>query len=222
MMDSARTADGAFWLSKARTDPAWQRRGVATAILEAAAVRGRRRRLHALRLWTNADNRSGNEAARRNGFREVARFFGSLGRPLLEPPRSNAHVPRTRLWPEVRGSTLLADGHGYIPADWHFVRWSRGLARHPAVASVRQVGGAILASRSLRGLKPLHGWFAFAVLRGPTAAALREGRRLAGAAGTDRAFVYLPAIPAYRRSARGAGFRTVAWGTEAIVYERRL
>jgi len=222
MMDTAPTADGSLWLSKARTDPRWQRQGVARAILAAAADRAARRGLRSLRLWTNADNASGNAAARRNGMREVARFFGALAHPLKEDPDPTALVPVSKVWSAVRGSRVIADGRGFVPAAWHFVRWSRSLLHHPSLAMVRESRGAVLASPALDRREFAHGWYAFAVLRGPVAATLREGRRIAAAAKADRAFVYLPAKPAYRRSSRAAGFRTVEWGTEAVVYERRL
>ena len=222
MMDTAPTADGALWLSKARTDPAWQRKGVARAVIGAAVERARRRGLGALRLWTNADNASGNIASRKAGMWEVARFFGAMARPLREVPRSTEAASRSQVGATVLSSPVLADGKGYVPADWHFVRWSRRLLRHPSMEIVREHRGAVLASRALARRSFPYGWFAFAVLRGPVTAALREGRRIAGAMEADRAFVYLPARPAYRRASRAAGFETLDWGTEAVVYERRL
>lgn len=212
---------GDLWLSKARTDRAYRRQGINSAVLERAAEIGRRRGHRHLRLWSNAPNVAGNATATANGFREVARFFGALRPALRKAPGSTILREASEAVREGRRSPTVRDLNGYVHWEEYFIPLTREVIDHAiATDGLRRLGGEYLLTPKVR--PEIRPWFGFQILGSRVVAGLREGGRLAGTQGAPRAFTYLPDAPRYRRAARTAGYRTVGWGSNAILYERRL
>ena len=222
MMNTVDCLGGGLWLSMARTDPDYRRKGVASALLERAVREGKVRGHRQVRLWSNADNPAGNATARANGFREVGRFFGALHDPAKGRLLSHVAYDAAAVWELTRDSPLVAGGGGYIHLEWSFLPYTRGIAEEIVERGwVRTLGESVLACRSEEHFEALD-WLEFTILAGNVTTALREGSRLAGFRGAGGAFTYLPQLPAHHRSARAAEYRVVPWATDAVLFEKGI
>ena len=63
--------DGSGWLSMARTDPTWRRRGVAIFLQQKIAAYARQRGVGTLRLVVSSENKPSIKACKKGGFRRV-------------------------------------------------------------------------------------------------------------------------------------------------------
>ncbi len=215
--------DGSAWLHAARTQPAHRREGVATALMHGCEAVARRRHRTAMRLWAEAGNVASVQANRRYGFRERGRFT-RLRAPATDshgPPRLEKIPADARLWAPLRASPFLRRTGGYHYHDFYFQRLTRpvaeDLARHGALWRFGPNGISLSGGFEAGGLdlqiEPLFGSLGDILCAAPGIAASR---------GAERVETFLPRDPGVARIARGAGFRRMEWGRDAILFERRL
>lgn len=217
--------DGSGWLSMARTDPAWQRRGVALFLQQQIASDARRKRIRVLRLWTHSRNRRSIRVCLRGGFKQVCEAT-HISCPL--PPRKLERKPRParplskkEMVPLLK-SEYLAKMNGYFARKWHFMKASPGLfwslARRQELY-FQDESSFILTSPEID-----FGEYSCsaAILGGspkPTLRAVRETARICGAA---RLGCFVPYDPHIIRSARLVGYRVDPWATHCLVFEKKL
>ncbi len=214
--------DGSAWLHAARTHPAHRREGVATALMHRCESVSRRRHRTAMRLWAEAANVASVEANRRYGFRERGRFSrlrapaASRQAPCLEEIPADA-----RLWAALRRSPFLRGAGGYHYHDFYFQRLTRrvvdDLATHGAMWRFGSNGLSLSGGFAEGGLD-----LQVEPLFGSLAEILRAAPGIAASRGAERVETFLPRDPGVARIARGAGFRRMEWGRDAILFERRL
>ncbi len=216
--------DRECWLHALRVDPAYRRRGVATALLEHRLARARRLGARVARLDTSEDNVAVLRLMRRYGFRRVERAtsYGATA-AAVDPPRRARMAELDALWSLGRGRLLQED-----------YAW-RGLARSDVARAIRlgrcfvfdgRAGPAALAIAEVQGAaRGAHGHRSRLRVRllagsaGAMRALLSSLRGEARRSRVERATV-LPPAPLWR-TVRAAGYRR-RWREAILVFERRL
>ena len=210
------------WLHALRVDPAHQRKGVATALLEHRLHRARRLGARVARLDTSEDNVAIHRLMRRYGFRRVERINYFHARPSAsEPPRRAAAAEIDALWRLVRGRLLHEDytARALTRADVaRAVRqgtcFAEGPSGRPTAVAIAERQGRVKSMRGTRVRVRL-----IAGSRSATRSLLRKLRGEARRAGVERAAVAPPTE--FWSAARAAGYR-LRWDDAMHVFERRL
>lgn len=215
--------DGSAWVHAARTRPAYRRQGVATALMHACEALARRRHRDAMRLWASASNRASVGANLAYGFQERARFtrmrIAAEARtpPVLQPLR-----PDAEFFARLRRSTLFRRSGGYLFHDFYFLplddRNARRLAREGALVRFGRNAASVSPDFEAAGGRGLQ----IQPVLGSLPTILRACPAIAASRGAERVESFLPHDPRVLRTAREAGFTSMEWGREAILFERRL
>ena len=216
--------DGSGWLSMARTDPDWRRRGVAVFLQRKIAAYAKRRGVGALRLWVSSENKPSLKACESGGFKrvcEAAHFSCHL----------RARKPRRKIGPSsfsqaqlesLLKSRYLAKTRGYIGYRRHFVKLTKSL-----LAQLRDQGelylsqdSTLLISRPERTFREPQS--SLVILRGPTRKSLIGAKEIALGLGARILGCYTP-YGAYEISvARKLGFISRSWGRHCVVFEKKI
>ncbi|TLZ65925.1 MAG: GNAT family N-acetyltransferase [Methanobacteriota archaeon] len=220
MMHYAPAIDGSAWLAIARTDPKFRRRGVAAALIQSFVGLASRSRVPVLRLWSAAKNAGGNASAKASGFREVARFSRVTRRAEKGAARAAAIMFETELVEEIQASPLLRLSNGYVPYERYFVSLTPANIHLLANAGtlLRVAGGIALVSA--RPEDDPDATMEFGLLAGDPVKVLRAIPAVAPGRGAKAVAGFLPHDRRALEAARMAGFETVQWGVEAVLYER--
>lgn len=216
--------DGSAWVSVARTHPAYQGKGVATALVQALEGLARMKGLAALRLWTETTNRAGIATFTKAGFREVARFARRIAPAARGKAPADLRALRLTedLWSSIETSPILALSRGYVAHGYDFVPLTRGTAH---LLANRDALWGWAGQRAL--LAHLHEWtedpaLQVTALSGDVARILRDAPRIAAARGRRWAVSFLPLDGDVLRTAEASGYRPGSWGREAILCEKTL
>jgi GNAT superfamily N-acetyltransferase len=214
--------DGSAWLHAARTHPDWRQRGVATALMASCERLARERGRTAIRLWAEAANVASVTANRKVGFVERARFT----RMRIPAGRAEGAPILTRMsWDArsrsgVQKSPLLRRAAGYVFHDFYFLRLDRAngerLAREGALWRFGRNGVSVSEDYEEAWGKDLQ----IQPLFGDLDEILRACPAIAAARGADRVESFLPHDAAFLDAARHAGFDSMEWGQEAILFEK--
>ncbi len=217
------TPGGSVWLHAARTHPDYRRQGVATALNRAAENLARKRGRTSLRLWASASNSASVAATLRSGFEERARF----ARMRLEVPRGTRGVRVRPIdlstdWSTLNASPLLERAHGYLFHDFYFLPLTRANARWLVRrGALRRFGQNIVSiSADYEGLRGED--LQVQLVAGDPDAMLAAAPGIARARGAERVESFLPHDTALLEEARAAGFDFMAWGQEAVLFEKHL
>jgi len=216
--------DGSGWLSMARTDPDWRRRGIALFLQQYVARYGAKRGLRALRLWTLATNTPAIQACAKGGFKpvcEAAHISCSIrGRRTTNP--LSAVEPMNRDMLALRQSPYLREMNHYFAYSWYFVKFTRKLLR-----KLLRRGELYLAEESIFVLAQPDMSFgapycSFALLNGPAVSSLQRVRKAAAKFGRVRLGGYVPYNVHLLKRAEEAGFKRSSWANRCIVFEKRI
>ena len=216
--------DGSAWLHAARTHPDHRRQGVATALMTECEAIARRRHRNAMRLWASASNVASVQANLRYGFRERARFtrLRAAAQPSAEMPALERLRVDAGTWSAIRASPTLRKGGGYLYHDLYFLRLERSVAERLARGGALWAFGSSGLSLSLDETEGRGTDLQVEPLFGSVSEVLRLAPGLAAARGAERVETFLPRDAALRSVARGAGFRLMEWGRDAVLFERLL
>lgn len=213
--------DGSAWISSARTHPDYRRKGVAAAIMKACEDHAEKDGANALRLWTEVDNPAGRALASKMGFKEVGRFAqmtapsrpGVLGEELVKLRYADD------MWSAVETSELMRATQSHSALGFGFVRISK-----PVLKALVGDGFVFGWDRNIATLS----WRIFAgcsileaqLLRGDFAEALSDLRTIAGENDIERVYSWLPHIEGVLDTAKRAGYASIEWGKEALLFEK--
>ncbi len=214
--------DGSAWLHAARTHPEHRREGIATALMSRCESLARQRHRNAMRLWASVHNVASVNANRKYGYRERGRFTRmrlEVGRGAeagrLEP------VDLARDWPLLRDSALLRQSRGFVFHDFYFMPLTRDVAAWLARReSLMRFGGNVVCLSPGVEDPSGHG-MQIHLVAGDAGEILRAARWIAAGRRAEDVQVFLPHDPFLLGTARRAGFRLMAWGREAVLFEMR-
>ena len=214
--------DGSAWLHAARTHPDYRRQGVATELMSRCESLARQRHRNAMRLWASAANVASVSANRKYGYRERARFTRmEVAVRSGETPRPERLDIGASTWASIRASAILELSAGYLFHDFYFLRLDRGqTARLVREGALWRVGGGGVSVSP--GLSEDGGGLQVQPLFGDLRAFLRAAPTLAAVLGARRAETFLPHRADVLAAARAAGYRSMEWGREAILFEKPL
>jgi GNAT superfamily N-acetyltransferase len=122
--------DGSGWLSMARTDPEWQRHGVALALQSHIAGYARRKKMKFLRLWVLSENKPSIMTCTRAGFKPICEAAHVSSNRRLKRNSGQAPLPnpmKTTLLESMFKSPYVAKMNGYFAYKRHFVKMSKDL-----------------------------------------------------------------------------------------------
>ena len=215
--------DGSGWLSMARTDPAWRRRGVAVSLQHYIAAYARQRRIRALRLWIVSWNKPSIGACKKGGFKQIceaAHVFRSLrsaNRGKVKPSSTSSEKLQLLL-----KSSYAAKTQGYIGYQRHFVKLSK-----PLLTQLQEHGDLYLIEDSALLVTAPDKLFRIlqsnlTILEGPMAKSLTRAEEIAQGMHARRLSTYIPYNPYEISVAKQHGFRRTPWGKHCLVFEKEI
>jgi len=216
-------SDGSGWLSMARTDPAWQRRGVAILLQQKIADYARKNGVKALRLMVGAWNKPSLKASERGGFRAVCETAVVRRRLGTKKPHWNPTPISTKLeLGSLLESTHLIKVGGYIGYRRTFLKLTRDALRalHDEGELYRREDSVLLVSKPDKVFR--YPQSSLVVLQGPLGQSLIRGKEIAQSLGARVLTWYAP-YDFYEISvARKLGFNRPAWGKHCFVFEKKI
>lgn len=219
-----RCIDGSGWLSAARTDPDWRRRGVAIFLQRKIAAYAKRRRVGTLRLLVSSQNRPSLRTCEKGGFKrvcETARISCNLRTKRPRAKASPSSYSQTQLQSLLK-SRYLAKTRGYIGYRRHFLKLTTGLLKQLRDQGELYSTGdsTLLITRPQRTFRELHS--SLTILGGPIAKSLKEAKGIAQGMGARILSSHIP-YNAYEISvAKRLGFRSRPWGKHSVVFEKKI
>jgi GNAT superfamily N-acetyltransferase len=224
MTNFEKSIDGNGWLSMARTDPVWRRRGVATFLQREIAAHAKRRGVRALRLWVSSWNTPSLKACESGGFRRVCEAAHLSCRIRARKKRrkiSSSHPAKVAMRLLLK-SRYVAKTGGYIGYKRHFVKLTENLLIQ--LRNEHQVylteGSALLVSRPERIFREPQS--SVVILHGPTGKSLSHAKEIAQGLGARILSYYTPYSAHQISIARTLGFRSSLWGKHCIVFEKKI
>jgi GNAT superfamily N-acetyltransferase len=220
MTNLDRCMDESGWLSMARTDPDWRRRGVAIFLQKKIAAYAKRHHMSKLRLWVSSENKPSLNACKKGGFREVceAAHMTCRLRGKTEEKVRPTFPSRAQGSPLLK-SSYLAKTRGYIGYKRRFMKLTKPLLSKLCKGGQLYLAGdaAFLVSSPERLFREPQS--SLTILRGPMAKTLNHAKEIARSKGARILSTYIP-YSAYERSvARRLGFVASPWGRHCIVFE---
>ena len=206
--------DGTGWLSMARIDPKWRRKGIALSLQRYIISYARRRGIGALRLWTLSTNTPSIKVCRKGGFKPVceAAHISCSTRATRKPRRV------AQLSPKAMGSVrslsrspYLGKMNSYFAYKWHFVKANREL-----LGKLVRKGelfwddeSAFILTKPEISFGSPHS--SFTLLHGPALLSLRKVKETAKNFGPVGLGSYLPYNAHLLKSAKRTGFTRDPW-----------
>jgi len=224
MTNFERCVDGSGWMSMARTDPEWRRKGVALFLQRQIAVHAKQRGIIALRLWILSNNKPSIRACLKGGFKPVCEAAHISYSIRLKPLKTRMHPVNARLdtFASILRSAYLSEMNGYIAYKHHFLKASSGLLRYLLHREGLYTVGAseFILTKPERRFHTLTS--SLTILNGPLGPSLRTARKVARGLGARRLGAYLPYDSYMLRTAGKLGFKRDDWGKHSIVFEKSL
>ncbi|HUK27868.1 MAG TPA: GNAT family N-acetyltransferase [Candidatus Acidoferrales bacterium] len=215
--------DGAGWLSMARTDPAWRRKGVALFLQREIAKHAKREGINLLRLWITSDNKASILACEKGGFRRVCE--AAHIHTNLRDKRKSTATPSSASHPLIQSclkSNYLTRMNGYIGRQWHFLKPTTKLLEHlENNGELYSVGDcALLVTKPEKRFRQPQS--SLTILKGPPTRSLRLGKEIARGLNARVLSAYIPYDRYQLAAAKRVGFRRRPWGKHCIIFEKRL
>jgi len=225
MTNLDRCIDGAGWLSMARTDPNWRRKGVTLFLQRHVIAQARRRGIRALRLWTLSTNTASIKACMKGGFKPVcesAHVSCSIG-AKRKPRRIAPLSPRTMSSLKfVLESSYLVKMNGYFAYKWYFVKANRELLEKLLRKGELYWDGesAFILTKPERSFGVPYS--SVALLHDQAGPSLRKIKEVAKGFGRIWLGLYLPYDANLLRAANRTGFKRDPWAEHCIVFEKKI
>lgn len=215
--------DNSGWLSMARTDPDWRRKGIAVFLQRQIAAYAKERGITALRLWAASTNKPSVNAIRKGGFRlacEAAQITCSLRKRTKHIAPANILV-RGKLV-RYQNSKYISQMNGYMPYIRCFLKPSGSILK-----TISRRGEVYRSDESVMIVRKPERRFGklqsnFTLLEGGITASLRGVKEVATGLGAEIARGYIPYNRYQLRAAKRIGFRQARWGKHCLVFERKL
>ena len=226
-------ADGAAWLSMARTDPEYRGKRVAGFLQNVIASHAREQGLKSLRFLVNSSNTPSLRSANRGGFRpitETAHVSYSLKEGKY---RFKDDAVKVKVLSDSEASSIVSDSNyldaldGYFARGWHFEKAS---AKELRDASEK---GKVVASAELKNVflfgcaedwdpdKEDHA--TFFLLKGTFGRTLEMVKEYAASLNFGSVGAFLPYNRYLIRNALGEhSFKVDPWADHGIVFERKI
>jgi GNAT superfamily N-acetyltransferase len=216
--------DSSGWLSMARTDPKWQRHGVALALQRHIASYAQGRKIKFLRLWALSRNKGSIITCKKAGLRPIceAAHVSSKRRVKENLERTLPLSSMSMRMPRLLKSTYVAKMNGYFAYKWYFVKMSTDLLALLVRKGELYWDGEfafILTKPEIRFGRPTS---SFTPLIGTFAQSLRKVRETAEGLGRVSLGSYIPYDKYLLELARESGCRRDSWGTHCIVFEKKI
>lgn len=217
--------DGSGWVSALRTVPAWRRRGVGASLCrrcEEAALEGGS---EAIRLWTGGGNAAANALFQSLGYREVGaftRWWGEVDAEEGQMPRTVADWRDAKV--RILESRVFQASNGYVPLAMRFCRLDDGV-----MTELGNSGRLFVDVSGAPSILDTDVWMAFdrkvvelTVVGDDVSAQVATAARLGAESGLDHIGTFLPRGEPWSDWAARAGLKKGTWGTNAILYEKRI
>jgi len=225
MTNLDRCIDGAGWLSMARTDPNWRRKGVTLLLQRHVIAHARRRGIRALRLWILSTNNASIKACMKGGFNPVCESAHvSCSIRAKRKPRQLAPLsPRaTSSLKLVLESSYLAKMNGYFAYKWYFAKANRELLEKLLRKGELYWDGesAFILTKPERSFGVPYS--SVALLHDQAGPSLRKIKEVAKGFGRIWLGLYLPYDANLLRAANRTGFKRDPWAEHCIVFEKKI
>ncbi|HXY83264.1 MAG TPA: GNAT family N-acetyltransferase [Candidatus Saccharimonadales bacterium] len=214
--------DGSGWLSMARTDPDWQRKGVARFLQRELARRARNSGIGILRLWTLSTNPAAISACEKGGFHRiceavhVSHSFRFKQHVRGRNSSSGRSFKSTR---SIHTSSYLSKTRGYLGYKRHFVRASDTLIER--ISGRRELCFEDASTFILTKPEKSFGRqsCSFTLLEGDPTSSMRLILRKAKDMRVEWIGGFLPYDAHLMRVAKNT-FKVDSWGNHCIVFEK--
>ena len=224
MTNFDKCVDGSGWLSMARTDPDWQRRGVARFLQRELAKKSKKHGIRILRLWTLLTNYASIRACEKGGFHQVCEAvhvshnFRSKTRCRQHPQLTSNLTSMTKMLE----SSYLSRMQGYFAYKWHFVKANGAL-----IGKIRRKRELISLNGSTFLLtKPENSFHrlscSFSLWEGDPTRSMRLILSRAKNLGADWVGGYLPYDRHLLDLSSKIGFKVDRWGYHCLVFEKTV
>lgn len=221
-----KSIDGSGWLSMARTDPKWQRKGIALSLQQYVIDCARRRGIVTFRLWTLSRNTRAINACMKGGFRPVCQAahvsYTVRAKSKTDPTRDQMKPSSEKSLKWLLQSPYLNKMNGYFAYKWHFVKASRELLE---VISRKgelywdEESAFILTKPEISFGEP-HS--SITLLQGSLAVAVRKTKEIAKRFARVWLACYLPYNSYILSVCAREGFKRDSWGERCVVFEKRI
>ena len=223
MINFDKCVDGSGWLSMARTDPDWQRRGVARFLQRELANHAKKHDIRILRLWTLSTNNASIHACKKGGFHpvcEAAHVSHSFGSKIH---RQYSHSPNNVISTRtILKSSYLSKMQGYIAYKWHFVKANDALIEK--IRRKRELhsldGSTFILTKPETSFHRLS--CSFSLLEGAPVDSMHLVFSKAKSFAVDSVGGYLPYDRHLLDVAWKAGFMVDGWGEHCLVFEKAI
>lgn len=225
MVNFQKCIDGAGWLAMGRTDPEWQRRGVALFLQQQIADHARRIGIRYLRLWVLSNNRPSLLAAVKGGFRPVCEAARISRRTQAKRTAQQPHLhgsTSTKSLNALLSSDYLSKMNGYFGYKRHFVKATEKLFKALAARGelYSNEGTCFIFTKPEIAFGRRSS--SFTLLDGPVSSSLEQVKKIAKGYGALMLGSYVPYDQHLLSMARTAGFSRNPWGKHCIVFEKRI
>lgn len=219
-----RCIDGSGWMSMARTDPHWRRKGVALFLQRQIEAHAKRKRMRFLRLWALSNNRPSILACTKAGFRPVseAAHLSYHFRTKQRLKRPSLSYESNQPFESLLKSPYLTKTNGYLAYKWHFLKANKQLFRklHGKGELYQDDGISFIITKPKSSFGVPYS--SLTLLQGSPLQVLRKVKQVARRFGSVWLGSYLPYEPYLLRSAKACGFRRDSWATHCIVFEKAI
>jgi hypothetical protein len=224
MTNFDKCVDGSGWLSMARTDPAWRRRGVAIFLQRQIVDYARGKGIGPLRLWTLSKNKASIKACEKGGFKQVCEA-AHLSCRLRVKKKAKRVLPtsasNTQLQSFLR-SGYSSKMNGYIARGWHFMRSSERLFRQlerQGELYVAEDSTFLVTRPEIRFKEPQS---SLTILAGPVPKSMKSAKKIAVALGAKILSSYVPYERYQLSIAKKYGFKRSPWGKHCLIFEKKI
>lgn len=224
MTNFEKCVDGSGWLSMARTDPAWRRRGVAIFLQHEIINYARENGIGPLRLWVLSKNKASIKACEKGGFKLVCEAVHVSCR-LRAKQKTKRELPASASDTKLRlflRSDYSGKMSGYIARGPHFMKSSERLLRRlerRGELYIAEDSGFLVTRPEIRFKEPQS---SLTILTGPVPTSMNNAKKVAEALGAKILSSYIPYEPYQLSVAKKCGFRRSPWGKHCLVFEKRI
>jgi hypothetical protein len=216
--------DGSGWLSMAKTDPDWRRRGVAILLQHKIAAYAKQRGVRTLRLLVSYRNNPSIKACEKGGFKTVCEAAHISCRLRTRKPRrkvSPSSVSESQIQTLLK-SPYLAKTRGYIAYRRHFVKLTKALlTKLSDEGNLYQTGeSTLLISRPETTFREPQS--SLTILRGPMAKSLNAAKEIAQGMGAHILSSYIPYSRYEVSVSKRLRFRRSLWGKHFLAFEKKI
>ena len=216
--------DGSGWLSMARTDPAWRRRGVAIFLQRQIIDYAKGKGVRPLRLWVLSKNEASINACEKGGFKQVCEA-AQVSCRLQVKKKTKRVLPTSASNTQLQ--SFLKSGYptkmnGYIARQWHFMRSSEHLLRRlerQGELYVVENSAFLLTRPEIRFKEPQS---SLTILTGSVPKSMKSAKKIAAALGAKILSSYIPYEHYQLSIAKKCGFKRNPWGRHCLVFEKKI